>query len=513
MNQTLQKRPLADLEADAREAETPSLVSKLPLSPGGVDPLGLRLINFDLMDRLIPGLNNVATRLRPYVAVTWAWWRAGELARESGASEILPSTLRAFVDRVEVAFAGSHLRVREFDGLLGSDVLERFRAGTDAYVFRGERWRDFQTSRRNNTSLMAPVAYGPSLKVGTGLGFLVQVEDGAFRPTPSAMPAVMAFNASLGPFLSHPLFASFDEAEVALVDLDGLHPHWRTESVSAAEREVGRERFLSGHTLLGGRRRISELILALLDVHAGDLTVDDIRLRLAEVATLPEGVEMDTYPPAVWRAIQTRQLFRLALEVLLFWVLRSLKGRPKTLAELTGELLAEASLVGEDRFGSWWATCAAEDSNPVRRLNDIVGQRRGTELAAAALTGLRDAIAAAAASGSAVLNGGPRDRLPLATAIARSRELIELSSREALETILSEWVIGLHAYWAIGRNGDDTQRLRLMLEEGGWSALVREPSFPRPTPDRLSAALSLMADCGIVARTGVGDEARYSAVP
>lgn len=43
----------------------PRVVAKPPLKPGGVDPLGLRQVNFDLMDRCIPGLNNTATRLRP----------------------------------------------------------------------------------------------------------------------------------------------------------------------------------------------------------------------------------------------------------------------------------------------------------------------------------------------------------------------------------------------------------------------------------------------------------------
>jgi hypothetical protein len=38
---------------------------------GGVDPLGLRQINFGLMDRVLPDLNNVASHIRPYTLMAW----------------------------------------------------------------------------------------------------------------------------------------------------------------------------------------------------------------------------------------------------------------------------------------------------------------------------------------------------------------------------------------------------------------------------------------------------------
>ena len=71
---------LAKLAQAAAEADDPGFASPSIPKPGGVDPLGLRQINFDLMDMVFPGLNNVARYLRPFVVITWAWRRALQLA-------------------------------------------------------------------------------------------------------------------------------------------------------------------------------------------------------------------------------------------------------------------------------------------------------------------------------------------------------------------------------------------------------------------------------------------------
>jgi hypothetical protein len=46
---------LADLTAAAVGAEEPGFTPESPIRLGGVDPLGLRQINFDLMDQVFPG--------------------------------------------------------------------------------------------------------------------------------------------------------------------------------------------------------------------------------------------------------------------------------------------------------------------------------------------------------------------------------------------------------------------------------------------------------------------------
>src|SRR5256885_8153631 len=94
---------LIDLD---RSSAGPWLVEPTVPSVGGVDPLGLRQINFDLMDRVFPGLNNVARHIRPFTIVAWAWRRTRDLAMERELTLPL-STHEDFVARIEVAFVWS----------------------------------------------------------------------------------------------------------------------------------------------------------------------------------------------------------------------------------------------------------------------------------------------------------------------------------------------------------------------------------------------------------------------
>jgi hypothetical protein len=79
---------LAELDEAAMKAREPALTSDLTVRPGGVDPLGLRQINFDLMDLVLPGLNNIARHIRPFTVVTWAWRRAAICARDQGKARV-----------------------------------------------------------------------------------------------------------------------------------------------------------------------------------------------------------------------------------------------------------------------------------------------------------------------------------------------------------------------------------------------------------------------------------------
>ena len=62
---------LAELTAVVAGNDGPGFPPATVPNFGGVDALGLRQINFDLMDQVLPGLNNVARHIRPFVAVAW----------------------------------------------------------------------------------------------------------------------------------------------------------------------------------------------------------------------------------------------------------------------------------------------------------------------------------------------------------------------------------------------------------------------------------------------------------
>lgn len=84
---------LAELLENAAMRDEPCHSRELDISPGGVDPLGLRQINFQLMDLVLPGLNNVARHITPYTLIAWAWRRAALSALEQGPSFLRPACL------------------------------------------------------------------------------------------------------------------------------------------------------------------------------------------------------------------------------------------------------------------------------------------------------------------------------------------------------------------------------------------------------------------------------------
>src|SRR5665213_725242 len=101
---------LRDIEVLVNEAaslDEPTFPPPSKIAVGGVDPLGLRQVNFDLMDKVLPGLNNVARHLRPFVVVAWACRRAREIAGETGFTDALVDDILDFVDRIEVIYSWS----------------------------------------------------------------------------------------------------------------------------------------------------------------------------------------------------------------------------------------------------------------------------------------------------------------------------------------------------------------------------------------------------------------------
>lgn len=484
----------------------PRVVAKLPLKPGGVDPLGLRQVNFDLMDRCIPGLNNTATRLRPYTLVAWAWWKAASLAKEEGSELVEVDRLKAFVDRVEVVFAVGHLMHQDFAGLLGSDTLNGEVVSRDSYDFSSKRWQEFRKKRALVTSLMAPVSYGPSAKEGLGLGFLSPRGDGAFTPTAEVMPAVFAFNDLLADILEDPCLASLGCGKVDLARMVEFHGYWAMDKLTDEERQVGTARLTRG-----ARAETLSLIRSILDDEDGPLRVDEIRWRMALEDTALVPSDQQPGATALWRAMQAQQLHRLSLEALLVWLLDTTTTRPHQLRELAGQLIAEAGLEGVATFGGWLDAAARNEdgvADPVIAVEDLetVRQRDRPDLA---LDGLRIALAICGdVDGDARLYGGAPDRLPLERALARAKSISGLPLQDGLEILLSEWVIGQHIYWAVGRSGDETQRLRLMLDEGGWLAFASYANA-NPTPDRLSTLLRLAADSGLIDEGAVNDQLVY----
>lgn len=478
-------------------------VPPLPMQIGGVDPLGLRQLNFGMMDRCIPGLNNAAWRLRPYVVMAWAWWRATRLAERDGLPVLPVMVGRRFADRIEVIFQTGHLVAGEFGSLPGREALQQRVVEAGGYDFSTPAWHTWHMRRREQGSLMAPVSYGPSVKEGLGMGF-IRSSGGLFSPVEEVMPAVLALDACLAPVRDHEAFSSLECGWVSLEEMASWHQLWRVNDVTTGEVEAGRQALLGSGGALP-RTGTLALLRSMLGTSSAPVDAHDLRV-LGARSDMPWS---DRPTARLWRAMQSRQLVRISLEGLLNWVLAKASGPPVSLDDLVADLMDELQLSGNPTLGDWLQTaCPCEDGldgfvSPVLLLDDIDDALQ-FESAALCASGLRAAVQICRSMGNEKdLFGGQPDRLPLKRISERFESGASLDMRDACELIVSEMLIGQHVYWAIGRSGDDTQRLRIVLDEGGWVAL-QGAGHANPTPDRLYTLLELAADCGLVLRSQSG---------
>ena len=221
-----------------------------------------------------------------------------------------------------------------------------------------------------------------------------------------------------------------------------------------------------------------------------------------------------TFVPAVaiqstveaWRSVQVRQAFRLALESLLYWILRRLDDGPLTTVALVERFVQAAGDAATTR--EWLQAAVIGGRGPadwVRILENSLSPLNEAEL----VKRIR-AVLAMTLSEAPMSPGSERDdRLPLARA---AKELMYWKNEMPaafLAHVFESWIFGQHAYWSIGRGLADARgrgkrilRLKATLEENGWTlapgANVAERSAPQPTGDRLNTALTLLREAGWV---------------
>jgi hypothetical protein len=210
-----------------------------------------------------------------------------------------------------------------------------------------------------------------------------------------------------------------------------------------------------------------------------------------------------------WRRVQVRQLFRLALEALLYWIIQEIGKCPKPTEALVTDFLNQCTARPERRTAAEWLKpgklAAAGPAEFMARIEDGLDDPGHKDLASSIATGLAFCIAEAPEQPEAFERA---DRLPLARARREAKAWGQASTRDFVRHILESWVLAQHVYWSVGRGLADARargktilRLRVALDDGGWkltSASARV-SRPVPTPDRLETALSLAKECDMLA--------------
>jgi hypothetical protein len=471
---------------------------------GGVDPLGLRQINFDLMDQVIPGLNNVARHIRPFVVVTWAWRRAHQIAQALGVTNVPVDNLRDFVDRIEVIYAWSQFLQNPDADLPGRQVLAPL-VQSDEWTFGGTKWRNFRKSRRYSTAFTAPITYGPSLKT---LGWVAthRSDREVLIPTPASQLALDAFEARIKHRLDHSAFSKFGTVTVTKQEAKRWSEAWALGVVTEAEKNSIADMLLGSGAPLARREGLGLMIAAVK--HAGTRKVATVRRTMA-------GRPSNFAPPSgldgageAWRRVQVRQLFRLSLEALLYWTICQVEHEPKSTESLVSTFLAQAGRSEDGAARAWLRSHTSALSGPddfIRRIQEALDDPLHAELAPTIRDGLSASITEAPEHGQIFERA---DRLPLFRARREAEAWAASPVESFLRHVFENWLLAQHVYWSVGRGLADARargktllRLKIVLEESGWTLApgVSRGSVPVPTADRLETALTLASEAGLLA--------------
>jgi len=497
----------------------------------GVDFLGLRQANLDMMADLIPGTNNVTSYIRPFSLLSWIFWKFYGLCETAGKDRPDSEEIRAFRERIEILFTWG-ARLAETPGIPGKQAEPP--PGNGAVPLTFDAWKRVQSS----TSLIAALWYGPASKATTGLGFLEPVAGGMYRATDRGVALARALDAVLrseAALYTH-LLDTLAPVSAAANDARALWALWGAQTPTDAERRTFRDAvFEAGHvgdytSPIGKRSSTIALARLYLSHCTASAAADDIRrgMFFSGPSGSPYEVPAELQPALrAWIVLQVRQLQRLALESLLSWCeARVLRGLRET-AELTreAERLFRAQAFGldpDDTLDSMLRTLDEGYSSiegfvargradplfsPFALMDEIQAafKAKDERYAAVSLYGLLLCASFAGCRGEseqAAIKSGGASRLSLFHLRKRLSALGDVPLRQAIQFVLESMVLSQHFATAVNRFDGQNQRLRLSIEEGGLFSLAGKPWEPTVTEDRLPTILELAADCGLIERTG-----------
>lgn len=499
----------------------------------GVDFLGLRQANLDMMATLIPGTNNVTSYIRPFSLLSWVYWKFYGLCERDGKDQPTSEDIRLFRERIEVLFTWG-ARLEDTPGIPGKrSAPPAAQDGNVELTFKA--WKRVQSS----TSLIAALWYGPASKTATGLGFLEPYRAGFFRATSKGVALANSLDDLLR--ANAPLYTRLLDTLVSVTatqdDVRVLWALWGPGSLTDAERKTFAEALFDQGaigtyaTFLGQRSSTIAIAQFQLSQAAAPLTAEQVRCGMY-FSVLPDGASYDV-PETLqtarrrWIVLQIRQLQRLALESLLSWCEARIIGGLHDTATLTAEaeLLFKDESLGLDPHGTLAAMIAKLDAevptldafvarghsdplfSPFEMMDRINGYFKGKDERLAAIS-LYSLLLCASFAGCftdnerAAITVGGAQRLSLFHLRKRLVALGGVSLKHAIQFILESMVLSQHFATAVNRFDGENQRLRLSIEEGGLVSLAGEPWQPTVTEDRLPTLLALMAECGLIGRVG-----------
>jgi hypothetical protein len=523
---------LAEIDEILSDSPGFRIVNPLQMDESGVDPIGLRQLNLDLMEATVPGINNVTIHIRPYAFMAWAWWKASRVAEKNG--EVDPAKMADLAARYETMYAWAHsLAGIPLRGAAAIRANLPLKGSGDLFMFEGAKWDEF---KKKMTSLMAPTEYGPSIKA---LHFLKPEVGGIFVRSRQVEDAVMTIDGIVSSVILERLIGS-KAPTTAWQEILPLAEQLPVHLPSQAERDAFHFLFYEAgakqEALKDMRRRKATIDLLRSILPEDDyISLPEIR-RLLAAMTIPgqpqaEGSEVRT-SAVMFSILQARQLQRLAIEAMMLWVERSLSNEVAD-AKPTDELVATAQaaatrwddiaasatsvgayMAAVEALGAvsgWPRAAASQDTDLVGLMERLaVAQRKDvSRLPALALRAFGIVYAITKAFRGENFPEGTfnpidarPDRLPMGVMVKRIEAIKDKPLTFLWRDIIERWIIAQHVHWSAVRGTDGKKRLRIGLEGPGWIRVRPKASTVfNATPDRLATLLSLGSECGLFTRS------------
>lgn len=524
----------------ALDGPAPSWSSADPDGSVGVDFLGTRAANLEMLTHLTGVYNNAVVSARQHAILAWTAWRF----RQNWEGTTTPPTTadwRSLLEAVETIQLVGQMSIGPSlggsDGGLGSNSAANL-PSSGPVPLRFEAYK----RNRENTSALAAVQYGPSARPG-GLDFLSGEQDIVAARSPRGLALATALDSMLRrsrayTFLCQRNFPPTIPREDAIdLALNGLvipgpeHPD-RPERPAYVDALFS----LDGVATQADRRsETAALLLELVrDLDAGWGVTDQL-VREFLLAGQTEGVDAPRLSERLvdtakrWQVFQLRQIQRYALEAWLMhaerWMSRGFHGVREMLEELERHARSEPAFsclgplfdlpagegiagmrraMGLTTLASWtsdrdigpWALIFGHLNGASDR--DAPGANLALSLGT--LWAIEQLVPTEGALRRFAETGGHL-RISLCSFATWWRRRANWTLRDVLAEMLEELVLQQHVGIAVARFDNQTRRLRFCQGERGWELLGEDRlSVPILTQDRIATLLLLLADLRLVER-------------
>lgn len=502
----------------------------------GVDFLNFAAVNEGLISAAFPGISNATRHMRAYSAMAWAVWRFEQDFETSGtryAPTELEERFARFREKVEILFTWGNRGVDT--GIVGSSrAFPEERSRLHRLTFR-----DLGTER---VSWFDAATYGPSLKTSSGLGFIQPALGGTYRATPLGQQLAAALDKSIRRSDAYERLAAVADQSGNQAMATSLGKRWKIRESTPEERRVFQRALMEGDGGLADLRTMIEIVQAAVHDLDGRVASKDIREHIAR-APIDSGTRsnrpQEARQRALWSVLQIRQLQRLATEAVLRWVELVLFRRPSELRSLRTidlcrffvevackgleiseheslSVLVQRVLVNADGRSDLLVVGRSRRAvDPLTQLNSL-RELEGTddEIESIPHTAVWCLLLAAIQARHMqedtlfddFLTYGGKDRLSLRTLVEIVSEHQRRQLADFLTLLVGTCTISQHMATAAARAEPGKNKFRFVPEDDGFRLLVQERQIQRlgVTPDRLDAALSLMADCALLVRSDDG---------